>query len=286
MEFIRMRGVRWWPRRDAKGFSDSQAAALKELLSLVKADRYEEVEVRARALATTPHRNGGRDAMTVWLARTFAASAAVLHGRGEEVLPELDALSAELAHTSGTDRTVLLVNRVSRATVLIRLERYTEAEAEVSDVLRAVTRLAHLTDVWDVELSALSCLAEVLCALGRYEEAEAVARGNLPRAKGSRATSLRCLLAQSLNGQGRYEEALAECRAPTAPVSRAGTGYLDMVTAAALHGLGHRGEAETAARQALDDCERLLHPSHPRIGKIRALLADITAEEPPGEGSN
>jgi tetratricopeptide (TPR) repeat protein len=280
-----MRSVRWWPRRDAKGFSASQTAALEELLRLVKADRYEEVAVRARALATAPHRDGGRDAMTVWLARTFAASAAVLHGRGEDVLPELDALSAELAHTSGTDRTVLLVNRVSRATVLIRLERYSEAEAEVSDVLRAVTRLAHLTDVRDVELSALACLAEVLCAQGRYEEAEAVARGNLPRAKDGRATSLRCLLARSLNGQGRYEEALAECRVPRSSVSRAGTGYLGMVTAAALHGLGRRGEAEAAARQALDDCEGRLHPCHSRIGAIRALLADITTQEPPADGS-
>ncbi|MFF1295219.1 MULTISPECIES: hypothetical protein [unclassified Streptomyces] len=59
-----------------------------------------------------------------------------------------------------------------------------------------------------------------------------------------------------------------------------------MGTAAALHGLGHRSEAETAARQALTDCERSLHPEHPRLRQARTLLADITAGGPPAAFNN
>jgi hypothetical protein len=53
------------------------------------------------------------------LARTYALTAAVLHGRREHVLPELDALTAELHHTTDADRVLLLVLRVNRAVVLL-----------------------------------------------------------------------------------------------------------------------------------------------------------------------
>ncbi|MEU4358771.1 hypothetical protein [Streptomyces virginiae] len=43
----------------------------------------------------------------------------------------------------------------------------------------------------------------------------------------------------------------------------------------ALHGLGRHTEAEEEARRALTASERRLHPSHPRMGEIRALLALI-----------
>ncbi|MFE9835259.1 hypothetical protein ACFYP4_08960 [Streptomyces sp. NPDC005551] len=223
--------------------------------------------------------------MTVWLARTSAVTAAVLHGRRDGLLPELDVLMEELRGSSGADRTVLLVLRINRAVILNGQERFPEAGAEASDVLREVTRLTHLTDVWNIELTALACLAEALCGQDRFGEAEAVARGNLARAEGNRATSLRCLLIQSLNGQGRYEEAVAESRQPTPSASRAGAGQLGLVTAQALRGLGRRGEAEITARRALADCERSLHPAHPRNARIRGLLTDITAADPPTEDS-
>jgi hypothetical protein len=54
-----------------------------------------------------------------------------------------------------------------------------------------------------------------------------------------------------------------------------------MGTAVALHGLGRRSEAEAAVREALTDCERFLHPDHPRIREARTLLARITTEDPP-----
>ncbi|MFB6507425.1 tetratricopeptide repeat protein [Streptomyces sp. NPDC002466] len=143
-----------------------------------------------------------------------------------------------------------------------------------------MTRLAHLTEVWRIELAALGNPAEALCGQGRHKEAEAIARGNMPRAEGHTAAALRCVLVRSLNGQGRYEEALAEAHRLAPPSARAGSRSLGIVTATALHGLGRRTEAEAAARQALTACEQFLHRDHPRIQEARTLLARTTAEDP------
>ena len=281
MEFIQ-RNIGLFGRA-AGGISRAQATVFRGLLDQLATGEYEEVEARAQALAARPRRVWDRSPEPVWMARTFALTAAVLYGRREHVLPELEALTAALRQTSGSGRTLLLVVRVNRATVLLGQKRYANAESEAAGVLREVTRLAHVTQVADIELSALACLAEALCGQGRFEEAEAVARGNLPRATGNRAASLRSLLVRSLNGQGRYEEALTESRQPTPPASRAGSGQSAMVVAAALHGLGRRDEAEMMARQAVDECEQFLHPTHPRLREARDLLAQITAGDPPPE---
>ncbi|WP_326790246.1 hypothetical protein [Streptomyces sp. NBC_00151] len=265
------------------GISRAQGMVFRRLLDELASDSYEEVEAQARALAARPRRFWDRRPEPVLLARTYALTAAVLHGRREHVLPELDTLTAELQHITGGDRALLLVLRVNRAVVLLGEEQYAKAESEAADVLGEVTRLAHLTQVADIELSALACLAEALCGQGRFEEAEAVARGNLSRATGNRAASLRCLLVRSLNGQGRYEEALAESRQPTPPASRAGSGASAMVAAAALHGLNRRDEAEMTVRQALAECEQFLHPAHPRIRQARELLARVTVGDPSPE---
>ncbi|MFF7211835.1 hypothetical protein ACFZAU_15095 [Streptomyces sp. NPDC008238] len=245
------------------------------------AGEYEEVEARARAVVERRRRIWARRPEPVWLARTIALTAAVQHGRREHVLPEILALQAELQQTSGTYRTVLLVVRVNHAVLLLGEEQHAEAESEAAGVLSEVTHLAHHTQVADIELSALACLAEALCGQGRYAEAEAVARGNLPRATGNRAASLRSLLIRSLNGQGRHEEALTESRQPTPPASRAGSGQAAMALAGALHGLGRSDEAETVARKAVNECEQYLHPSHPRIREAREALARIIAGDPP-----
>ncbi|MEV7402348.1 hypothetical protein AB0N93_18435 [Streptomyces sp. NPDC091267] len=272
-------------RRGTGGFSQAQATVFRGLLERAERGDYEEVEAQAQALAARPRRAWERHPEPVWLARAYALSAAVLYGRREHVLPELNALAAELRPTSGVYRKILLVVQVARAVVLNGEERYAEAESQSTDTLREVTRLAHLTSVADIELSALAGLAEAMCGLGRYEEAEAVARGNLPRAAENRAASLRCLLVHSLNGQGRYEEALAESRQPTPPASRAGSGAAAMALAAALHGLGRRDDAEATAHQALDECRQFLHPTHPRIRQAQELLAHITAGDSPSAES-
>lgn len=272
-------------RRATGGISKAQATVFRCLLEKVETGEYEEVEAQAQALAARPRRAWERHPEPVWLARAYALSAAVLYGRREHVLTELDSLAAELQQTSGGYRKILLVAQVARAVVLNGEERYAEAESQATDILREVTRLSHLTHVADIELSALACLAEAMCGLGRYEEGEAIARGNLPRATENRAASLRCLLVHSLNSQGRYEEALAESRQPMPPASRAGSGASAMVLAAALHGLGRRDEAKATAHQALDECKQFLHPTHPRIRQAQELLAHITAGDSPAAGS-
>lgn len=276
------RNVGWFGRATG-GISPAHTAVFERFAEQLARGEYEEVEARAQALAGRPRRIWDRSPEPAWLARTFALTAAVQHGRRTHVRPEMQALTRELQHTTGANRTILLVVRVGYAVVLLGEERYAEAESEAAGVLSEVTRLAYLTQVADTELFALACLAEALCGQGRFKEAEAVARGNLPRATGNRAASLRSLLVHSLNGQGRYEEALAESQQPTPPASRAGSGQSAMAIAAALHGLGRRDEAEAAARQALAECERFFHPAHPRIREARELLVRITAGDPPPE---
>ncbi|MGC5003198.1 tetratricopeptide repeat protein [Streptomyces sp. DT203] len=258
----------------------SQAVVYDRLRDLFEVGEYEEAEVGARAFAAASRRFWDRGPVVEWLAGALATAAAIAHGRGAEVLAELDALIADLERTTGAGRALLLDVRVNRVAALLVQGRYTEAEAEAGGILRAATRLAHLTKVWEIELTTLANLAAALCGQGRYEEAEAIARGNLPRAPAGTAATLHSVLVSSLNGQCRHEEALTEARRLTPLWVRAGSGALDIGTATALLGLGRRSEAEATARQALDACEQFLHPIHPRIQKARTLLSRITADGP------
>ncbi|MBL3671326.1 hypothetical protein JL475_36585 [Streptomyces sp. M2CJ-2] len=246
-------------------------------------DKYEEAEAGARALeaASRRLRRRGWGTAVAWHARAVATAAACAHGRGAQVLTELESLTAELSGMVGPGRELLLMIRNNHMVALNQEGRHEEAEAEGLEVLRDLTRLKHLVPVWGIELCVLDSLVDALCGQARYEEAEAIARGNLPRAEGSTAAALHCGLIHSLNGQGRYREALTEARRFTPPRDRSQSGSLGMGTAVALHGLGHRSEAEAAVREALADCERSLHPDHPRIREARTLLTRITVGDPP-----
>ncbi|MEW2588147.1 hypothetical protein [Streptomyces virginiae] len=79
----------------------------------------------------------------------------------------------------------------------------------------------------------------------------------------------------SLSGQGRHEQALAEPHRHSPELFPAYAGAHELATAMALHGLGRHKEAVEGARRALTAYERHLHPDHPRMGEIRALLALI-----------
>lgn len=260
----------------------SQWAVLHRIWDLHAAGEFVKAEAGARALAAAPRVRGADPWLVPWLAMFTACTAAIDHGRGAEVLPELETMIAAAARRDDSGlylRTTLLGLRSNRVAVLVQQDRCTEAEAEALDILRAVTRLAHLAVVWETELSALNNLADALNGQGRYDEAEAIARGNLPRAHEGTAGALRSVLVDSLNGQGRYEEALAEIR-QLPPPGRVHSGAADLATAEALHGLGRRSEAEATARSALAACEQFLHPAHPRIQAARTLLTRITAEGP------
>ncbi|MFJ3520754.1 MULTISPECIES: hypothetical protein [unclassified Streptomyces] len=191
------------------------------------------------------------------------------------VLAELEGLIAELEQLTGASRLLLLRARMFRAWALIDEGRAAEAEAEAEYVLRALTRTMYVPNVWELELSALVCLGDVLCALDRHDEAETIARGHLPRAEGHLAAGLHLLLLHSLSGQGRHEEALAESGRHSPESSHSRAGAHELATAVALHGLGRHEEAREEAQRALTACEPYLHPSHHRVGEIRALLAHI-----------
>ncbi|MFF3728037.1 hypothetical protein ACFYYM_37385 [Streptomyces erythrochromogenes] len=251
------------------------AAALDDAHRLLWEGAFEASEARARALVAVREGVRGRDRRpaAVWEGRYHAVLAAVLHGRGGAALAELEGLIAGLEQLSGASRRLLLRARMLRAWVLIDEGRPAEAEAEVEAVLRALTRGMYVTDVWELELSALVCMGDVLCALDRHEEAETIARGHLPRAEGHLATGLHVLLLHSLSGQGRHAEALAESGRGCPESSPADAGAYELGTAVALHCLGRHDEAREEAQRALTACERYLHPGHHRLGEIRALLA-------------
>jgi hypothetical protein len=252
-------------------------ADIERLYQLWDEDKFEEVEAGARALEAKAGRlrRPSRRLTLGQYSRFMATAAACAHGRGAQVLNEMDSLAAEMNETAGPYRLLLLGVRRNRMVVLNAERRHGEAEAEGLAVLRELTRLKHLMSVQSVELSVLANLVDALCGQARYEEAETIARGNLPRAERRTLVSLHCGLVDSLNGQGRHDEALTEARRFAPPRVREQSGRLDMSTAAALHALGRRNEAEAAARQALADCERFLHPEHPRLRQARTLLAEI-----------
>ncbi|MES5825056.1 hypothetical protein [Streptomyces sp. RG80] len=252
-------------------------ADIERLYQLWDEDAYEAVEAGARELdakAGRLHRRSRRLALGQF-ARFMATGAACAHGRGARVLHEMEALAAELTGTAGPYRLLLLGVRRNRLVVLNAEGRHSEAEAEASAVLRELTRLKHLMSVQTVELSVLAGLVDALSGQARHEEAETIARGNLPRAERRALAALHCGLVESLIGQGRLDEALTEARRFVPPRVREQSGRLDLITATALHGLGRRNEAEAAARQALADCELRLHPEHPRLRQARILLVEI-----------
>ncbi|MGW0693564.1 hypothetical protein [Streptomyces sp. NPDC002738] len=126
--------------------------------------------------------------------------------------------------------------------------------------------------MWEIELATLVNLAAALCGQGRYEEAGAIARGDLPRADADTAPVLQRVLVS--------EKALAEARRLMPDRVRAASEARDIGAATALYSPDRRSEAEATARQALNACEQFLHPIHPRTQEARTLLGCITAEDP------
>ncbi|NNN33455.1 hypothetical protein HLK59_24465 [Streptomyces sp. S3(2020)] len=252
-------------------------ADIERLYRFWDEDRFEEAEAGARVLEARAGRlrRGSRGLALGRFARFMATSAACVLGRGAQALKEMESLAAELDGTTGPERLLLLAVRGNRMRVLNAERRYGEAEAEGTVLLRELTRLKPVTQVLSIELFVLANLIDALCGQARHEEAETIARGNLPRSERRSLAALHCGLVDSLNGQGRHTEALTEARRFTPPRVREQSGRLDMGTAAALHALGHWSEAEAAARRALADCERFLDPEHPRTGQARTLLAEI-----------
>ncbi|MFD5326889.1 tetratricopeptide repeat protein [Streptomyces sp. NPDC127092] len=254
--------------------------AAQEADALLAAGRYEEAEEKGRALAAVRGRGSERRLLAARWGVSVATEAAIALGRGVEVLEELEALIQETKGLVGWPRQILLAARRSRVTVLVQQGRLDEAEDEARSVLREVARLRHLVRVDAIESGALIGLAVALCERGRYEEAEAVARGNLARMATGWAPPLHTALVHALCGQQRYAEALEEAgrAGRDADPARAEAGELGMAIATALHGLGRHQEAEQEARRAVQDCAEQLHPTHPRQNRACSLLARISGQ--------
>ncbi|MEU9233503.1 hypothetical protein [Streptomyces subrutilus] len=251
-------------------------AALDEAYALMDRGRFEDAEARARALVKARQKAKGRDRRpgTIWYAAYVAALAARAHGRqGPPLLAEFEALIAEAERTYDIHSGLLLPARLSHAWVLIDEERPADAETEVRNVLRALARRAHKAADQQLELSALICLGHALCAQGRSEEAETIARENQARADDKAIRPLRILLIRSLSGLGRHEEALSQSLESLPEPPPHDAGHLELYRATALHALGRSAEAQAEARRALAACERYLHPAHPRSVAIRAMLS-------------
>ncbi|MFE0678708.1 hypothetical protein [Streptomyces sp. NPDC058867] len=200
-----------------------EVASLEVLHQLYREGKYEEAEAGARALEEDAGslRRRSRALAVGWHAKALATATACAHGRGAQVLDELESLTAELSDMVGSGRVLLLGIRSNRMLVLNNVGRHREAEAEGLDLLRDLTRIKHLVPVWHLELGVLDNLVDALCGQARYEEAEAIARGNLPRAEGTALAALHCGLVHSLNGQERYDEALTEAK-PVHPTMGSG----------------------------------------------------------------
>ncbi|WP_438296134.1 tetratricopeptide repeat protein [Streptomyces sp. HUAS TT7] len=284
MKSLRNLLARAKPASATGGVDQASALVLRGIKELLRAGRAEEAETRARTFQGAARRAPGRgdpgrgDPANV-AASLLAARAVLAQGRPAQALSELDGLLAELAEPpSMRHYATSLAVRVNRAQALCHLKRPGEAESECRDVLNALARIAQHSV--EVELAALHCLVHALNGQGRHQEAEAVARGALPRAEGDAVMALSCSLVRSLNGQGRHAEALTEARKPVPEYGRGGAGAVGLGAATALHGLGRRSEAEAEVRQALTDCEQFLPPGHHRAQQTRELLARITSDNP------
>ena len=90
--------------------------------------------------------------------------------------------------------------------------------------------------------------------------------------------SLRRCLAVSLNGLGRYTEAAALLR-DLQPEGPLGVVSVRTYLAAAQLGLGDLGEAETGAREAVEEGGRLLGPAHNLTLTAGTLLGTALARQ-------
>ncbi|MGX1541200.1 hypothetical protein [Streptomyces adustus] len=149
-----MRSIRtWWDRaqdrRDGVEVAPSQWAVFDRISDLYEAGEFEEAEAEARALAAAPRVRGGDPWLVPWLAMSSACTAAIAHGQGAQVLPELEAMIAAAAHMDEVRR-LAPVGRagsgaagLATATALCGLGRRSEAEAAARSALAACEQFLH-----------------------------------------------------------------------------------------------------------------------------------------------
>ncbi|WP_424639263.1 tetratricopeptide repeat protein [Embleya sp. AB8] len=181
--------------------------------------------------------------------------------------------------------------RVLRAEQMGYLGRYADAVRECRTVLGSLDG-ADERRVVTVTVEAGHAMIPALSALGRRDEAVAVARSTVDRAASHTATwrelpVSHANLAACLGEDGRYDEALVQIEAAravfvrTGPADRdGGMALIANVAAAALVGLGRFADAEVEADAALSTCARELGPFHHRTLEAGTLLGTALARRP------
>jgi tetratricopeptide (TPR) repeat protein len=183
--------------------------------------------------------------------------------------------------------------RMLRAEQMGYLGRYADAVREWRTVLGSLYGAGERRTV-TVTVDAGHAVIPALLALGRRDEAEAVARSTVDRAA-SHTAAWRKLplshanLAVCLGKDGRYDEALAQIDAARAVFERTGPadrdGSMALIANAAagvLVGLGRFADAEVEADAALTVCAREFGPFHHCTLEAGTLLGTALAHRPDG----
>ncbi|MEY9872766.1 tetratricopeptide (TPR) repeat protein [Streptacidiphilus sp. MAP12-33] len=271
-------------RRRANAEAEARAN-VATFVALRNAEQVRTAEPRIRsAVDRAAAALGGGHMLTLRL-RELLGQALADQGRGEDALREY----RTVADTAGRDGEQLVERLAAHSNLAGQLcmeQRYEEAEREARRLLAEVERLPVDMRVYP-RLSALNSVGRALVGLERPAEAEQLLRAALAESAsatlpvGSFQRILDVNLASALSAQERHDEALARLDAAAAIVdpsgARAGASAIGMGRATALLGLGRHAEAAEAARAGLDAALVAFDEPHPRVRRLRALLAEAEA---------
>jgi tetratricopeptide (TPR) repeat protein len=274
----------WLGERRRKKATAEAEARVAEFLHLRGTEQLHTAESRVRtALEQAVAALGEQHPLTLRL-RSLHAWALGGQGRSEEALREYRAV-ADAAGTDTQGRVVRQSALANLTALLCEMRRSAEAESEARQLLDEIERLPVEGRLYG-RLAALNSIGKALVDQDRPAEAEEILRaalaesatGTLPTGNFQRV--LDANLASALTAQGRYTEALAALTAaaaivdPTAP--HAGASAVAMGRAKALLGLGRHAEAAEAAQAGLDSALVAFGEAHPRVVRLRALLAEAS----------
>jgi CHAT domain-containing protein len=258
------------------GDFDAAEAATRELLALV-------AESRTR-----------RNLPPEWVAFYNAQAAeaqgrlAELRGRFAEAEAFYREAIAELARDPTAAKSPVVEYRTADlAVILSRQGRVIEAEKEArAALLGALSRYGrYSTHTADI----LRTLVHVIFEQGRYADAETLARARIEiyEKTGSSSDSVsltfsRAQLGDTLGAQGRWREALGEYEAIRAGLQNDRESFQTFFGAhvgwaVALLRSGQPDQALEILKEAMERSRRLVGEKHPRMGRIRGLLATAYA---------
>jgi len=207
---------------------------------------------------------GGEPYQSAWMILVLALAQS---GRHPDAVEELTKFIGMVSTVRGRKSFMVARLQVIRAGQLSYLGRFNEAEADCRAAIKRCRKLSPNGAANRLRFAAVNNLLVVLNGRDLHAEAESAARQAIGEAESAQVSehalllSLRRCLAVSLNGLGRYTEAAALLR-DMQPEGPLGVVSVRTYLAAAQLGLGDLGEAETGAREAVEEGGRLLGPAH------------------------